>query len=233
MKTLLALLAMTATTFAADEFVTLFDGKTLTGWEGRPELWSVQDGALCGKTTKENPAKENTFLICKAGEFADFELHLQFKLQPGDEKGFANSGVQYRSKIMKPEYCVVAGYQADMEAGKTHTGSLYEEKGRGTIGPRGNKIVLHEGDKPNKPKREIVGSLGDAKDIEASVKHGDWNDLIIIAKGNRLQQFVNGKPTLDFTDETAIGAKTGVIALQLHAGPPMIACFREIKIKKL
>jgi hypothetical protein len=233
MKTLLILLALTTTTLADDGFVSLFDGKTLNGWEGRPELWSVQDGAICGKTTKETPAKENTFLVFKGGEFGDFELHAQFKLNPGDAKGFSNSGIQYRSKVVKSEYYVVAGYQADMEAGKNYTGILYEEKGRGIIGPRGKKVVLRDGAKPNKPKLEVVGSLGDANEIEACVKHGDWNDYVIIAKGNHLQQFVNGKPTTDVTDETAIGAKTGIIALQLHAGAPMLACFRNITIKKL
>ena len=217
----------------ADGYVLLFDGQTLTGWEGRPELWSVQDNAICGKTTKESPAKENTFCICKAGEFADFELHAKFKLVPGDEKGFSNSGIQYRSKVVKPEYCVVAGYQADMEAGKNYTGILYEEKGRGILAKRGEKVVLKDSDNPKKPKIEKAGSIGDANEIEASVKHGDWNDYVIIAKGNHLQQFVNGKPTVDVTDETAIGAKTGILALQLHAGPPMNACFKDLKIKKL
>jgi hypothetical protein len=244
--TVAAALALGASTRAADNeltaaeksagYVLLFDGKTLTGWEARPELWSVQDGAICGKTTKESPAKENTFCICKAGEFGDFELHAKFKLVPGDEKGFANSGIQYRSRVVKPEYCVVAGYQADMEAGKTYTGILYEEKGRGILAKRGQKVVIREGQdakNPKKPAIEATGSVGDSNEIQASIKQGDWNDYVIIAKGNHLQQFVNGKQTVDVTDETAVGAKTGIIALQLHAGPPMNACFKDLKIKKL
>lgn len=234
MKTLLIALTLTATAFAADDFTELFDGKTLNGWEGRPEFWSVQDGAIVGKTTPETPAKENTFLICKAGEFGDFELHLQYKLVPGDEKkGFANSGIQYRSKVVKPEYCVVAGYQGDMEAGKTYSGILYEEKGRGILAKRGEKVVIKEGDKPNKPKIEKTGTVGDSNEIQAAIKQGDWNDYDIVVKGNRIQHFINGKQTVDVTDETAIGAKTGIIAFQLHAGPPMTACFRNVKIKKL
>jgi len=233
MKTLLIALTLTATVFAGDGFVSLFDGKTLNGWEGRPEFWSVQDGAIVGKSTKETPVQENTFLICKAGEFADFELHAQFKIVANNEKGWANSGIQYRSKVVKPEYCVVAGYQADMEGGKNFTGILYEEKGRGIIAKRGEKVVIKESDNPKKAKIEKTGTVGDSDEIYAAIKQGDWNDYVIIAKGNRLQQFINGKQTVDVTDETAIGAKTGIIALQLHKGEPMTACFRNIKIKKL
>lgn len=229
MKIKIILIALTLTASAyADDFTSLFDGKTLKGWDGRPEFWSVQDGAICGKTTKETPAKENTFLVCKAGEFGDFELHAQFKLVPGDEKGFANSGIQFRSKVVKPDYFVVAGYQADMEAGKTYSGILYEEKGRGILAQRGQKVVIKEGN-----RIEVTGSVGKSEEIQAAIKQGDWNDYVIIVKGNHIQQFINGKQTVDVTDETTVGAKAGIIALQLHAGPPMAAFFRNIKIKKL
>src|SRR5262249_45711416 len=120
----LALLGTATLLRAADEpgFKSIFNGKDLTGWGGVPELWSVKDGAITGQTTKENPAKENTFLVWTNGTVADFELRCSFKLVPGDSAGFANSGVQYRSKIVKPSYWVVAGYQADMEAGPNYTG---------------------------------------------------------------------------------------------------------------
>jgi hypothetical protein len=89
----------------------IFNGKDLTGWKGQPEFWSVQDGALTGKTTKETPVKENTFLIWQDGEVSDFELTLKFKITDanGQSNGFGNSGIQYRSKVVKPEYSVVAG----------------------------------------------------------------------------------------------------------------------------
>lgn len=251
----------------ADGYVLLFNGKDLTGWESRPEFWSVKDGAICGKTTADCIPKQNTFCICKAGEFGDFELHAKFKLTPGDEKGFANSGIQYRSKVWDPAYCVVGGYQGDMEAGKNYTGILYEERGRGILAKRGQKVVIHEAlfieekKKVTDPKTgkekivkskcevaanspeaakaskghklEVTGSVGNSDEIQASIKQGDWNDYVIIAKGNHLQQFVNGKQTVDVIDETAIGAKTGIIALQIHRGPPMNACFKDLKIKTL
>jgi 3-keto-disaccharide hydrolase len=238
-----ALLAapLTAAFGAGDDagFKSLFNGKDLTGWEGVPELWSVQEGAITGKTTKEVPAKENTFLVWKDGTVSDFELHAKFKLVPGDEKDFANSGIQYRSKVVKPEYFVVAGYQADMEAGKTYSGILYEEKGRGILAKRGEKVVIKNVEKdPKDPKSknfkiEVAGSVGNSDEIQASIKQGDWNDYVVIAKGNHLQHFINGRQTIDITDETKEGAKSGVLALQLHAGPPMMAQFKDIKLKEL
>ncbi len=217
----------------AGEFESIFNGKDLSGWEGVKELWSVQDGCITGKTTKEVPAKENTFLIWKGGDVADFELTCQYRIVPGDEKGFGNSGVQYRSKIVKPEYFVVSGYQADMEAGKTYSGILYEEKARGILAKRGEKVVIHEGAEPKKPKLEVTGSVGSSEEIQASIKQGEWNDYKIVVKGNHLQHFINGHQTIDVTDETAFGAKSGILALQLHAGPPMMVQFKDIKLKKL
>jgi hypothetical protein len=210
-------------------FLRIFNGKDLTGWEGEPKLWSVKDGAITGQTTAENPAKRNTFLIWTNGTVGDFELRCSFKLVPGDAKGFANSGVQYRSKVVDPSYWVVHGYQADMEAGATYTGILYEEGIRGILATRGEKVVW---DKDG--KKQVVGSVGNAAAIEASIKKGDWNDYVIIAKGNHLQQFINGKQTIDVTDEDeSKRAMTGVLALQLHAGPPMLAQFKNIRLKKL
>ena len=210
-------------------FQNMFNGKDLTGWDGNPKLWSVKDGAITGQTTVENPAKGNTFLIWTNDKPGDFELRCSFKLVPGDDKGFANSGVQYRSRIVDPSYWVVGGYQADMEAGPNYTGILYEERFRGIMAQRGEKVVWTQDD-----KKQVVGSVGTAAEIEANLKKGDWNDYVIIAKGNHLQQFINGKQTIDVTDDCeAKRAMSGIIALQLHAGPPMMAQFKDLRIKML
>ena len=212
-----------------DGFVPIFNGKDLSGWDGAPDLWSVRDGAITGQTTVEHPAKENTFLIWTNGAPGDFELRCSFKLLPGDAAGFSNSGVQYRSRIVKPSYWVVSGYQADMENGTNYTGILYEEKARGILATRGQKIVIGADG-----KKQIVGSVGNAAEIEAAVKHGDWNDYIIIAKGNHLVQIVNGRVTVDVTDnDESKAAKSGIIALQIHAGHPMMTQFKNIRIKTL
>lgn len=212
----------------------LFNGTDLTGWAGNMELWSVQDGVITGKTTPEHPAKGNTFLVWKdgdkIGEVGDFELNFKFKIvdKNGESNGFGNSGVQYRSKVFDDKNWVVGGYQADFEVGKTYSGILYEERGRGILAQRGQKVVIHEGDAPDKPKIEVAGEVGKSDDIQAAIKPADWNDYKIIAKGNHLQHFINGKQTIDVTDETAVGAKRGVLALQLHAGDPMTVQFKDI-----
>ena len=230
LPTLLAF-ALTATLAqAADK--PLFNGQDLTGWKGQPEFWSVKDGAITGQTTKEVPVKENTFLVWE-GEVGDFELHFKYKIVDADGKGagFGNSGVQYRSKVVKPEYSVVAGYQADFEVGKTYSGILYEEKGRGILATRGQKVVIHEGDAPNKPKIEVTGEVGKSDEIQAAIHQADWNEYVVIAKGGHLQHFINGRQTVDVIDETAVGAKKGVLALQLHKGTPMTVQFKDIILK--
>lgn len=224
------LAAQTALVSGAEQgFVSLFNGQDLAGWDGNPKFWSVKDGAITGQTTAENPAKGNTFLIWTNGTVSDFELRCAFKLVPGDGQGFANSGIQFRSKVVDPAKWVVHGYQADMEAGATFTGILYEEGGRGIVAMRGEKVVLDKGG-----KKQVVGSVGKSDEIQAAVKQGDWNDYVIIAKGNHLQQFINGKQTVDVVDEDqAKAAASGILALQLHAGPPMTAQFKNIQLKKL
>lgn len=206
----------------------LFNGKDLTGWEGNDKLWSVQDGAITGKTTAEQPAGGNTFLIWKGGDVANFELTFKYKMTPGDDKKFVNSGVQYRSKIVDPEKFVVAGYQADFEYGDTYSGILYEEKGRGILAQRGQKVTITEGAEPPKPKITVTGETGKSADIQAGIQKDGWNEYRVVAEGNHLQHFINGKQTVDVIDETTEGAKKGVLALQLHAGPPMQVQFKDI-----
>ncbi|MDB6072426.1 MAG: hypothetical protein JWO89_66 [Verrucomicrobiaceae bacterium] len=242
MKSLVPVFAFLAVAgLASAETIDLFNGKDLTGWEGKPELWSVKDGCLTGQTQLD-PApeakgksllKSNTFLIWK-GEVADFELTLQYKIVDanGKSEGFGNSGIQYRSKIVDPANFVVAGYQGDFETTKKYSGILYEEKGRGILAVRGQKVVIHEGEDAKKPKLEVTGSVGDPDEIQAGIHPADWNEYKIVAKGNHLQHFINGKQTIDVTDETAVGAKSGVLALPIHAGPPMTVQFKDIKLTK-
>src|SRR5437867_8004335 len=198
-KTLLALVAafavgQTTLTFAAEEgFKSIFNGKDLTGWAGRPQHWSVEDGAITGRTTKEHPAQGNNFLIWPNGVVSDFELRLSYKIVPTNTNGFANSGIQYRSKDFGN--FVVGGYQADFEAGQTFSGILYEERMDGILAQRGQKTTVKTVE--GKTKVEVVGSLGKSEDIQAKIKDKDWNDYVVIAQGNHLQHFINGVPTVD------------------------------------
>jgi hypothetical protein len=227
----LALAALCASVSAEDK--SLFNGKDLTGWKGL-DFWSVKDGAITGQTTKEHPTKGNTFLVWE-GEVADFEFTFQYKIVDLDGKSekFGNSGVQYRSKVVDEKGFVVAGYQADFECGKTYSGILYEEKGRGILAKRGQKVVVKEGADAKKPKIEVTGEVGKTDEIQAKIKPADWNEYRIVAKGGHLQHFINGVQTVDVTDETAVGAKKGVLALQLHAGTAMTVQFKDLVLKEI
>ena len=220
---LLALLALASTAVAEDK--NLFNGKDLTGWKGL-DFWSVEDGCITGRTTKEKPTKGNTFLVWQGGEVGDFEFTFKYKIVGG------NSGVQYRSKVVDEKAFVVGGYQADFEAGKTYSGILYEEKGRGILAQRGQKTVIKDGDKPGKAKVEVTGEVGKSAEIQAKIKAEDWNEYRIVAQGGHLQHFINGVQTVDVTDETAVGAKKGILALQLHAGPAMVVQFKDLVLKE-
>ena len=236
MKTLVCLTvfvsaAVVAT--AADEpgFKSLFNGKDLTGWRGNPDLWSVEDETIKGVTKADPKLTHNTFLVWTNGTVEDFELRLSYRIVNG------NSGVQYRSKVLREgaQGPVVGGYQGDFEAGTTYSGILYEEQGRGILAQRGQKTVIKaDANDAKKHKVEVAGSVGDSKEIQSKIKKEDWNDYVIIAKGNHLQHFINGMQTVDVTDEhEAKAAKTGVLALQIHVGPPMTVQFKNIRIKTL
>lgn len=230
----IALLLAIGFTFSASAeekgFQKIFNGKNLKGWTGNPELWSVQDGAIVGQTTDAKPIKQNTFLIWTNGEPADFELRFSYKILPNNDKGFANSGVQYRSKALDPANWIVGGYQADFEAGKSYSGILYEEKmTRGIMAGRGEKVVWGKD-----CKKQVTGEVGQSDAIQAAIKKEDWNEYVVVAKGSHLQHFINGLPTVDVTDECEEKApKSGVLALQIHQGPAMTVMFKNVRIKTL
>ncbi len=207
---------------ADDAWQSMFDGTTLENWSGNPDFWSVQDGAITGQTTKDKPTKGNTFIIWQGGTPGDFEMKFKFRIDGG------NSGVQYRSREVSK--WVMSGYQADFDAANGWTGSLYEERGRGVLAKRGKKVTVNAKGKP-----EVTGeTTAEARILESIQTDGGWNTYRIVARGNHLQQYVNGMLTVDVTDNDTEGrAATGQIALQVHQGPPMKVQFKDLKIKKL
>lgn len=224
---------VTAATAESEEgFKSIFNGKDLAGWEGNSELWSAKDGAIVGQTSADKPLKGNTFLIWKDGTTADFELRCSYRITPLGSKGFGNSGIQYRSKVLDAAGWRVGGYQADFEAGANYSGILYDEGGvaggRQIMAARGEKVVWDKD-----CKKQVTGSVGSSQEIQAAIKKEDWNDYVIVAKGNHLQHFINGRLTVDVTDECEAKAlKSGVLALQVHAGDPMKVEFKNIRIKQ-
>jgi hypothetical protein len=221
----------------------IFNGRDLTGWVGDPALWSVKDGAIRGETTKEKPTKGNTFLMWRpqpaagadpkadAGELTDFDLRLSARLHHG------NSGIQYRSKHIEKagNNWTVGGYQMEVANEPGRAGFIYHERGRGRICLVGEKVTMDE-----KGKKQVTGQVGDAKAIAAAFKkaatetEAPWNEYVIIARGNRIQQWINGVQTVDLTDDDPKGRLLkGIVALQIHAGPPMWVEFKDLRVKRL
>lgn len=216
-------------------FRPIFNGRDLTSWDGNPEYWSVEEGVITGRTTADKPLPYNTFLIWRGKEVADFELKLEFRIE-GTE-GWANSGIQYRSREM-PEVgrWVLGGYQADIDLSKRYLGILYEERGRGILALRGQKVVIHPARNmlDRRPFRiEVVGSLGDPDELVADINLVEWNTYRIVARGYHLIHEINGKRMVEVTDnDVRHRAGKGLIGLQLHRGQPMKVQFRNIRLKE-
>lgn len=223
--------AQDAPTEPADMKV-IFNGKDLAGWDGNPDLWSVRDGVIHGETTEEKKAEGNTFLILKDSKFADFELRLSFRCNASN-----NSGIQYRSKHITDgnpkNKWIVRGYQHELRNELDFpnvSAFIYDEGGkRGRLCLVGEKATWEaDGKKVHSSK------LIDQDGWKKLFKLDDWNDVIILGKGNNIQHFMNGKLILDFTDNHPDSAlKEGIIALQLHAGKPMWAEFKNIRVREL
>jgi hypothetical protein len=201
-------------------FKPIFDGQSLDGWRGKSQFWSVRDGAITGETTKENPTDGNTFLIFQA-PVADFELRLKVRIVSG------NSGIQYRSVDM--ENSVVHGYQADIDATDQFLGDLYEEGGRGPLVKGCDKVEIAEDG-----IRVVTGKTCEPSELAKALRRDDWNDYRVTARADRLVQEINGVITVDVIDKERNKARTeGVLALQLHAGTPMLVQFKDIRLKTL
>ena len=206
-------------------FQAIFDGKTLKGWDGDPSFWSVQDRAITGITTKDNPTKGNTFIVWD-GEVGDFELKLEYRIMAG------NSGIQFRSFLRDGQKWRIGGYQADFEAGDRYSGIMYGEAFRGILADRGEKTILTRNN--GKFAKKVVGTVGDSKQIASKIKKKDWNTYHIVAKGFHFVQKINGVTTVEVTDnDEKMRRAKGLLALQLHQGPPMKVQFRNIRIKHL
>lgn len=203
----------------ADGSVTLFDGQTIEGWDGNPKFWSVEDGAITGQTTTENPAKHNTFLIWRGGTVGDFVLTVEYKIIGH------NSGIQYRSREVPGQKWVIGGHQADFEAGDNYSGIHYEERGRGILALRGEKRVIGDDGKP-----QSITKFADSKKLQSYINKEDWNTYQIIAVDQTFIHSINGHITsivIDKDDDKQV--EEGLLALQLHAGPPMKVQFRNFE----
>ena len=189
---------------AADDQVRLFDGQTLKGWNGDEKWFRVQEGEIiAGSATEKIP--QNQFL-CTDKIYGDFELSVEAKMVGQGN----NAGVQFRTKRI-PDDTEVIGYQADIGFVKDGTcwGALYDESRRRKFLAESPEIALK------------------------AVKRGQWNTLKVIAKGDRIQIFLNGVQTVDYTEQDPKIERDGVIALQVHSGPPLEVHYRNVTLREL
>jgi Domain of Unknown Function (DUF1080) len=208
---------------AADGFGSIFNGQNLAGWDGDSRFWSVRSGVIRGETTLQALPTGNTFLIWRGGKLADFELKLQFRIQNG------NSGVQYRSKDLGN--WVVSGYQAEIENKLGKVGFLYDEKGRKFLANVGEAVEVGMDGKPR-----VTGQLGSRQAFidRGYYREKDWNEYRIVARGPRIEHWLNGHQTIALIDNDPRGrALEGILALQIHRGPPMVVEFKDIQLKNL
>lgn len=215
----------------------VFNGVDLSGWDGDPRYWRVEEGCLTGETTEASPLARNTFIIYRGAEVGDFELEFDYVIR--SER--ANSGVQYRSFELPAEHedgrWIVGGYQADIDEPVTYTGIVYGERDRGILALRGQQVTIEPGG-----AAKVTGSLGEAGDLAKRINGRDgWNSYRVRMQGNRLSHTINGVTMTEAVDNDAVvtepGAKgarsRGVIAFQLHTGPAMKIQFRNVRLRDL
>ena len=228
---LLITFAFTTKTHTADKgFVSMFDGKTLSGWEGDPKYWRAENGEIIGEITPATIIKVNTFLIWKGGEPGDFELKCEYRISP---KG--NSGINYRSTRVDTLPYALKGYQLDLD-GKDkynlgypkYSGQNYEERGRQFLAPRGQRTVIETGKPPI-----VTDTLGSKEQLLKSIKPDDWNEIDLVVKGNNMKHYINGTLMSEVTDNDLVNRKmSGLIGVQVHVGPPMKIEFKNLRIKE-
>ncbi|MHC4188633.1 MAG: family 16 glycoside hydrolase [Planctomycetota bacterium] len=223
---LFGLLGLITSRAVAEEggFKPIFDGKTLNGWQ-TPDIsyWSVQDGTITARATQQHPVTKNQFLVWQFGELDDFELKLKYRIRGTSS---ANSGIQIRSRVQEDGHAV--GYQADIDLGGRYAGALYDEGGRRMLAERGQKTIIGPDDKMTST------SIADSDSLFASIKKDDWNDYHIIARDAHIVLKINGKVTAEVIDNDKRDRElSGVLALQLHSGPPMTVQFKDIGLKRL
>jgi len=219
-----AALAAEPVTFGkdADGFESLFNGKDLTGWQGDPDHWTVEDGAITGTTSAEKKLSENKFLVWAGGKLKDFELKARFRLRNG------NSGIYIRCLEREPgKGDALVGMQADFAEDPKWVGTIMEYLRRGILANRGEKVAIDE-----KGARKVE-ALGDPAELLKAYKPKEWNDYRILCRGGRVVLTINGVVMADLQDDDPKRLTEGVLGLQVHQGPPMKVQFKDLWLKRL
>lgn len=208
-------------------FVSIFDGKSLDGWEGDPKYWRVADGNMTGEITPDTVIKSNTFIIWRGGAPEDFELKVEYRITAA-----GNSGINYRSVVVEDKVTpankfAMRGYQCDIDGQNRYTGNNYEEKGRLFLSERG--VVAHV---TGTRTPVILSRVGDSKELMKFITDG-WNSVHLIIRGNVLLHNINGRLMSMVIDDDPNRARKGLIGVQVHVGPPMRVEYRNWRLKTL
>lgn len=209
-----------------DGFKSIFDGKTLDGWQGDPVYWRVSDGVMTGEITPETVIKSNTFIIWQGGTPEDFELKVEYRITAA-----GNSGINYRSvvvpdKVTPSNRFAMRGYQCDIDGKNRYTGNNYEEKGRLFLAQRGDVAHVTGVRKP-----VVIARLGDNGELARFITDG-WNSVHLIVRGNVLVHSINGQLMSMVVDDDPNRPRKGHIGVQVHVGPPMRVEYRNWRIKQ-
>lgn len=207
-------------------FLSLFNGRDLTGWDGDPNFWSVKDGIIVAQVSPAVQVKNHSYLIWKGAKVKDFELRLKIRSSVG------NSGIDYRAEHVpkdrdgRPLKWTIKGYQSDIAEG--WMGSLYNW---GKPGAQPSQFVVVSGDE------NVTKSVGSIVDKDVLYKSGyykpkQWNEYTVIARGSHILQRINGLPVVEFIDNSRDARRQGLLGLQVHAGRgPFLNEFKDIRIR--
>jgi len=211
----------------------IFNGVDLTDWDGDARFWSVQDGAIVGETTAETPTEANTFLIWEGGEPANFEATFRFRFVIVSDDSSGNSGLQFRSERFTDEENPnlayrVRGPQADMAISDWIPGIHYEEQGRGIQARRGQRVHIAADGERHEERFAEEADLGQYINV-----HTEWNTYRVYANGDTMRTWINDQLMHELIDESAEARSEGILAFQLHAGPPMRVELRDIMLNTL
>src|SRR5580693_6337804 len=193
-------------------FVSMFDGKSLDGWQGDPKYWHVADGIMVGEITPATIIKSNTFLIWQGGTPEDFELKVDYRISQS-----GNSGINYRSVVV-PDTVTPAnrfamrGYQCDIDGKNLYTGNNYEEKGRLFLAQRGDVTHVTGARIPI-----VLSRVGDNKELAGLLTDG-WNSIHLIVRHNILIHNINGRLMSVTIDDDSHRERRGLIGVQVHVG---------------
>ncbi len=211
MKDLLRLLSLiaalsTLTPSVRSAPVSLFDGKTLAGWDYDPKVWRVEDGVITGGSRTEK-IRENFFIASKKS-YQNFELVMKIKCSGDPATGFINSGIQVRS-VRVPGGAHMSGYQVDCGAG--WFGKIYDEFRR-------NRVIADPVDAPALAK--VLDVFG-------------WNEYRIRAEGPRIRTWINGVLAIDYTEADKNIALDGQIGPQVHSGGVCLVQVKDVTVEEL